>query len=225
MSASGTDLQPFAGAALERPTPAGDTGQALAGGTLAAQLHRADRRRKLRALALTMPLLVFLLVFFLVPLGSLLVRAVENPEVADVLPRTGQALADWDRTSPPPAAAYAAILADLGSIEETAQAGALARRLNSEVAGGRSLVMGTYRALPLGENPSADEARSLLLEHDARWEELPYWQSIAKNSSRWTPDYLLASLDFKRNAQGDIERVGADEAAFSSPGRGVAHKA
>ncbi len=64
------------------------------GGTgLAAQLHRAERRRKWRALALTLPLLAFLLVFFLVPLASLLIRAVENPEVADALPRTGQALA------------------------------------------------------------------------------------------------------------------------------------
>ena len=44
-----------------------------------------------------------------------------------------------------------AILQDLGAIEETSQAGVLARRLNSEVPGARSLVMGTYRALPLGE--------------------------------------------------------------------------
>jgi putative spermidine/putrescine transport system permease protein len=188
---------------------------ALPGPSLAQQLHRAERRKKWRALALTLPLLAFLLVFFLVPLASLLVRAVENPEVADTLPRTGQALADWDRVSPPPAAAFAAVLADLSALEETAQAGALARRLNSEVSGARSLVMGTYRALPLGDNLSPDEARARLLEHDARWEELPYWQAIAQNSSRWTPDYLLASLDLKRTPQGDIVKVGPDEAAFS----------
>jgi putative spermidine/putrescine transport system permease protein len=162
-----------------------------------------------------MPLLAFLLVFFLVPLASLLVRAVENPEVADALPRTGQALADWDRESQPPAAAFAAVMADLSALEETSQAGALARRLNSEVSGARSLVMGTYRALPLGDNLRPEEARAKLLEHDARWEELPYWQAIAQNSSRWTPDYLLASLDLKRTPQGDIVKVGPEEAAFS----------
>ena len=188
----------------------------IAGGTdLAQQLRRAERRKKVRAVALTMPLLIFLLVFFLVPLASLLVRAVENPEVADALPRTGQALDGWDRHGPPPDAAYAAILQDLSSIEETAQAGVLARRLNSEVAGGRSLVMGTYRALPLGENLSPAQAREALLAHDARWGELPYWQAIAKNSSRWTPDYLLTSIDLKRSPDGGIERVPADEAAFS----------
>jgi len=188
----------------------------IAGGTdLAQQLRRAERRKKVRAVALTMPLLIFLLVFFLVPLASLLVRAVENPEVADALPRTGQALDGWDRHGPPPDAAYAAILQDLSSIQETAQAGVLARRLNSEVAGGRSLVMGTYRALPLGENLSPAQAREALLAHDARWAELPYWQAIAKNSSRWTPDYLLTAIDLKRAPDGGIERVPADEAAFS----------
>jgi putative spermidine/putrescine transport system permease protein len=184
-------------------------------GSLVAQLQRAERRKRMRALALTLPLLVFLVVFFLVPLGSLLIRAVENPEVADALPRTGVALAEWDRKTSPPAEAYAALLADFTAFKETADAGALARRLNSEVAGARSLVMGTYRALPLGENLSAMEARAKLLEHDERWADLPYWQTIAKNSSRWTPDYLLASVDLKRNADGDIVRVGPDAAAFS----------
>ncbi len=193
----------------------------MAGGTLdlATQLRRAERRRKQRAVALTLPLLAFLVVFFLVPLASLLVRAVENPEVADALPRTGQALAGWDRNSPPDAAAYAAVIADLTAIEDTAQAGVLARRLNSEVPGGRSLVMGTYRAVQ-SEDPGfkdlpAEQARAKLIEQDARWEELPYWQAIAQNSSRWTPDYLLAAVDLKRTPQGDIVRVADDEAAFS----------
>jgi putative spermidine/putrescine transport system permease protein len=193
----------------------------MAGGTLdlATQLRRAERRRKQRAVALTLPLLAFLVVFFLVPLAPLLVRAVENPEVADALPRTGQALADWDRHSPPPAAAFAAVVRDLSNIDETAQAGVLARRLNSEVPGARSLVMGTYRFLRDDDSGTREllpeQARSRLIEHDARWEELPYWQAIAQNSSRWTPDYLLAAVDLRRTPQGDIVKVPADEAAFS----------
>lgn len=193
----------------------------MAGGTLdlATQLRRAERRRKQRAVALTLPLLAFLVVFFLVPLASLLVRAVENPEVADALPRTGQALAGWDRHSPPDAAAFAAVIADLSAIEDTAQAGVLARRLNSEVPGARSLVMGTYRAVQSEDagfkDLASEQARAKLIEHDARWEELPYWQAIAQNSSRWTPDYLLAAVDLKRTPLGDIVRVADDEAAFS----------
>ena len=182
---------------------------------LAVQLRRVERRKQLRAIALTLPLLIFLAVTFLVPLGALLVRAVENPEVASTLSRTGKALAGWDRQAAPSDAAYAALLADLAAIPETAQAGVLARRLNTEVSGARSLVMNTYRALPLGTGLSPLQAKERLLAQDPRWAELPYWWAIAKNSSRWTPDYLLASVDLKRDTQGDVVRVGAQEAAFS----------
>ena len=48
-------------------------------------LHRAETRRRTVAVLLTLPLLVFLLVTLLVPIGALLLRAVENPEVAAAL--------------------------------------------------------------------------------------------------------------------------------------------
>jgi putative spermidine/putrescine transport system permease protein len=182
---------------------------------LARSLARAQRRRHLAAIALTMPLLVFLLVTLLVPIGALLVRAIENPEVAGALPRTGTALAGWDRKAEPPAAAFAAIIEDLGQLAEGSDAGALARRLNTEVSGARSLVMATYRALPLGDGLSAEQVRARMLELDPRWAELKYWQAIAKNASRWTPDYLLTSVDLKRTPQGGIEQVAPDQRVFS----------
>ena len=38
------------------------------------------------------PLAIFLLLIFVVPIGALLTRAAENPEVATALPHTGTAL-------------------------------------------------------------------------------------------------------------------------------------
>ncbi len=181
---------------------------------LAWQLKRAERRKRLLSISLTLPLLGFLIVIFLVPIAALLMRAVENPEVANTLGRTGEALAQWDRKTAPPDAAFAALIADLSVIQEQADAGALARRLNSEVSGARSLIMTTYRALPLGEGLTPQQTHQRMVEIDARWDELPYWQAIAKNSNRWTPDYLLASIDLQRDAQGNIERVPEEAAAF-----------
>jgi putative spermidine/putrescine transport system permease protein len=126
--------------------------------TLLRQLRRVERRKRLRAMALTLPLLIFLAVTFLVPLGALLMRAVENPEVAASLGSTGNALKGWDRKTNPPDAAYAALLKDLAAIHETAEAGVLARRLNTEVGGARSLIMTTYRALPLANADSPAQA-------------------------------------------------------------------
>lgn len=181
---------------------------------LAAQLQRAERKRRWLSISLAMPLLGFLVVIFLVPIAALLLRAVENPEVANTLGRTSQSLASWSRKEVPPPSAFAAMAQDLAGIQEQADVGGLARRLNSEVAGARSLIMGTYRALPF--DPALDEAgvQAHMLSIDPRWGELPYWQAIAKNSERWTPDYLLASIDLQRNAEGDIVRVPQEAAAF-----------
>jgi len=180
-------------------------------------LARAEKQRKLRAFSLTLPLLLFLALTFLVPIAVLLKRAVENPEVANALPRTAVALQGWNREGTPPAEAYASLTRDLASLPDSADAGALARRLNSEMPGARSLVMSTYKALPLPqttpESPAAD-IKAALLALDARWAEAPYWQAIAKNASRWTPDYLLTSVDLRRDAKGAIERVEPEQRAF-----------
>ena len=93
-------------------------------------------------------------------------------------------------------------------------AGALARRLNTEASGARSLVMGTYRALPLGEGLSPEQVREKMLAVDARWSDLKYWHAIAKNASRWTPDYLLTSVDLKRAPEGGITQVEPDQRVF-----------
>jgi len=181
-------------------------------GDLRAALSRAESRRKWRAFSLTLPLLVFLLLTLLVPIAALLMRAVENPEVAKALPTTVEALAGWDRTSQPQAAAYAALVQDLSHLPDTADAGALARRLNTEAPGARSLIMGAYKALPI--EGDAASVRQQLLDKDARWAEPEFWQAIAKNGARWTPDYLLASVDLKRDANGHIERMPEDQRAY-----------
>jgi putative spermidine/putrescine transport system permease protein len=181
---------------------------------LARSLARAERRRHLAAIALTLPLLLFLLLTFLVPIGALLARAVENPEVAKALPHTAQALSGWDRHSEPPAAAFAAVAADLSQLPDGSDAGALARRLNTEIAGARSLVMGTYRAMPLDAGLTPAQVREKMLAIDPRWSDLKFWHAIEKNASRWTPDYLLTSVDLRRSPDGAIERVAPDQRVF-----------
>jgi putative spermidine/putrescine transport system permease protein len=194
---------------LAAPLPIGDPH------ALRRQLARADRRRKLRAFSLTLPLLLFLLLTFLVPIAALLKRAVENPEVATALPRTVAALASWDRASVPAPDAFAALVADLGTLPDSSDAGAVARRLNSDAAGARSLVMGAYRALPLEGAGEPAQVKAKLLALDERWGEPRYWQAIAKNGSRWTPDYLLAAVDLRRDATGHVERMPEDQRAFA----------
>ena len=58
------------------------------GTPLRLSLNRALRRQKLRALLLIAPLLLFILLTFVLPIGDMLLRSVENGIVARTLPRT-----------------------------------------------------------------------------------------------------------------------------------------
>ncbi|HJV84080.1 MAG TPA: ABC transporter permease [Noviherbaspirillum sp.] len=182
------------------------------------ELHRAQLRKRMAAIALIAPLMIFLLIVFVAPIVILLKRAVENPEVADTLPNTVVALKDWKRNGTPPDAAYVALATDLTAARERNVAGVLARRINSELPGARSAIMKTAHAMPLagvdGQPLTARQTRQAIIEIDSKWGQPEFWQVIAKNSSRYSPYYLLAALDLRQDGTGNIVRVDADQSAY-----------
>ncbi|MBI3900319.1 MAG: ABC transporter permease [Gammaproteobacteria bacterium] len=181
------------------------------------ELRVAERQKRLRAAVLIAPLAIFLLLTFVIPIGVLLKRAVENPEVVTALPSTIVALKDWDQTSVPSAPVYAALVADLTAAKSNDSAGQLARRLNNEISGFRSLVMQTTRKMPLAEGAAAltpNEAMQQLIAMDPRWGDPKYWVVIASNGNRYSPYYLLSALDLKQTADGSIEKVDENKAIF-----------
>ncbi|ADJ62596.1 ABC transporter permease [Herbaspirillum seropedicae] len=181
-------------------------------------LRAAQTRKRLGALALIAPLAIFLLLTFVAPIVALLQRAIENPEVAATLPQTVAVLAKWDRKSALPDQAYSALAADLTRAKEDTTAGNLARRLNIELAGSRSLVMGTTRAMPLrdaeGKPLSPAAARDAIIALNAQWGQPDVWRVIAQNGSVYSPYYLLASLDLRQNVFGDIEAAPPESAIY-----------
>jgi putative spermidine/putrescine transport system permease protein len=184
------------------------------------ELRVAQAKKRTMALMLIAPLAIFLLLIFVVPIAALLTRAVQNPEVATALPHTITALREWDRRSAPPDAAYAALAQDLTAVQNGDAMGALARRLNVEIAGFRSLVAKTARAMPLADDDGKPltltpaQTRAKIVELDDRWNDVAYWQAIAKNSSRYSPFYLLASLDHRQDAFGRIVPADPDQQIY-----------
>lgn len=186
-------------------------------------LRAAETRKRLSALALIAPLAIFLLLTFVAPIVVLLTRAVENPEIASTLPHTVAALAKWDRKSLPPDQAYAALATDLLKARQDSTAGPLARRINTELSGARSLLMGTARVLPLKDGDGkelnlaqAAQIKQALIAVNPQWGELDCWQVIARNGSIYSPYYLLASLDLKQNALGNIIQADPESSIYRS---------
>lgn len=182
------------------------------------ELRAAQTRKRLGALALIAPLAIFLLLTFVAPIVALLQRAIENPEVAATLPQTVAVLSKWDRKSTLPDQAFSALAEDLARAKEDTTAGNLARRLNIELSGARSLVMGTARAMPLrdadGKALSPAAAREAIIALNAQWGQPDVWRVIAQNGSVYSPYYLLASLDLRQNVFGDIEAAAPESAIY-----------
>jgi putative spermidine/putrescine transport system permease protein len=161
-------------------------------------MRRSDVVQRLTSLLLVAPLLAFMLVFFVVPLVTMMSSAVSDPVATNALPQTARALAGWDRSTVPTAAQQAALVADIRALANDEQFGDLVRRLNSAQSGFRSLLGKTRRAI--------DGASDLQLATiDPRWSDLSYWRTIGDAvASRWTDTNLLAAVDLERNAAGAV---------------------
>ncbi|MDN0075207.1 ABC transporter permease [Crenobacter sp. SG2303] len=179
---------------------------------LKTKLARAERMNKMKSLALVLPLALFLLLTFIVPIGSLLFRSVDNPEVVASLPHTIKAISSWDGKSLPPEPVYRAFAADLVKAHEDQTLGDLGKRLNMEVAGYRSLLGKTARALPF--DPAPASYKDALVKLDERWGDPAYWQAIRRNSTNHTPFYLLAALDHRIDEVGEVAKATPDQAIY-----------
>lgn len=168
-------------------------------------LKRAERRRRLMALALVAPLFLFLLVSFVLPIGDMLRRSIVDTELSEIWPRT-TALTKawvWNRASEPTPEMYRALGEDIRESARERTIAVAARRLNYAVNNGRSLVMSTGRALRREDEDPADW-RARLIEIDPAWGERKTWIAIAQAAGPMTDFYLLTAVDLERD---DRDRI------------------
>lgn len=179
--------------------------------SLKAKFRRTQRRRKTVAFLLVAPLFLFIVANFVVPIVVLLLKAIENPEVVEGLPRTVAAIRKWDGRDLPDEPVYAALAEDMRAIREDRGAvGRIAKRLNYEIGGYRAVIFKTVR------HPSALTARPskpALIDVDPHWGDREYWAAIKRNATAYTDHYMLAAIDLTRNADG-VVAVPKEEAVF-----------
>ncbi|HEX6141892.1 MAG TPA: ABC transporter permease [Geminicoccaceae bacterium] len=193
------------------------TAAALPGGTvpdragLKRRLRRVRRVRQLEAVALMAPLLLFLLVFFLLPIAGMLVRSVENPELRAIMPETAAVIRDWDGQGLPDERILAVFAAELRQSYEERTLASVAKRLTYDLDGFRSLLFGTARSLPEGAGGSWRETLTGL---DERWGETATWAAVRRAAAPLTPLYLLAAFDLQFAPDGEIVQVPAGRAIY-----------
>jgi putative spermidine/putrescine transport system permease protein len=174
-------------------------------------LKRSRRREQLRAAALVLPLFVFLLASFVVPIGAMLSRGVTDTDIARILPGVTAALKSWDGRGLPPDAAYAALIADIHAAREAGTLASAATRLNYDVPGFRSLLFDTVRHLPAD---LVGPAREALIAADPKWGERETWAAIRRAGGPVTDFYLLGAVDLRHNGDGAIVGAPPEQRVF-----------
>ncbi|OSQ52734.1 polyamine ABC transporter permease [Marivita geojedonensis] len=164
-----------------------DSGPVLAadGTPLKRSLSRALRAQKMRALMLIAPLLIFVLVTFIAPIADMLFRSVENQIVRDTLPRTVEALVDYDAASAelPRDEVFEAAYYDVFYAAERKLHTRLGTRLNYEQTGASSLFRKSGRGLDDIGEVYQDQFEDL----DENWDEARPWAELMGD-----PDWIAA---------------------------------
>ncbi|MFZ3439569.1 ABC transporter permease [Vibrio harveyi] len=170
---------------------------------LKAQLQKAERRKTIRSIMLTVPLVCFILLTFAFPILEMLYRSVDNRAIPKALPETIQALESWDYRGQPHPEVIAAFSHELLGLYQSKTLPKIANRMNIEVSGMRSLMMKTGRKLSRLESLPASMTE--LSKLDKRWAETKYWAAFKNLSGAITLSHYLAALDMQVNEFGEIE--------------------
>lgn len=177
------------------------------------QIARATRMQKVRALALISPLLIFVVLAFVLPIGSMLWRSVENTIVERSIPLTLEALQGWDSASGelPDEAVYRALVQDFQVGFENRTILNFARRMNFEAAAFTTMVRRAQRELPGWDIEADGPFRERMIDVHRGWGEVATWRAIEAYSSPVTVGYFLAAVDMTM-VTGEVARVPDDRA-------------
>ncbi len=173
-------------------------------------LSRAQSRARRRAFLLVLPLLLFILFTFVVPIGQMLQRSVYH----DGFSRNAPRVSAWFQSNPdgtePDEAAFAALAGDFKEMKANKTAGEAGTRVNYTFSGTRSLFTATARSADRLEPPF----KEAFLAEDPKWGASAVWQAMRSASSAYTADFYLIATDNERAPDGGIQRVSKDQRIY-----------
>lgn len=171
---------------------------------LKTKLKQTERRMKIRAMGLVLPLLAFISITFLWPIGLMVYRGVDNPVFSQAMPNTNAALARWDTQADeiPPEEIIAIVARDLIQARKDKTMGKVATRMNYDLPASRSLITSSSRKLSKIEGDVLWTEE--MLKIDKRWGERKTWMAMRLASERYSMVFYMAALDRTFDEDGEI---------------------
>jgi len=167
---------------------------------LKASLQRAEKRNKIRAFLLVAPLLVFILITFLIPIGDMLARSVDDSYINTVFPKTFEKYKKWDRQGLPSEELYKTMFFE---VKEGSgfSIGKATTRMNYAKSGWKSLLKKSKRKFKkIEEGPFKEQ----MIAIDKRWGDIEYWKALGVMVDPITAGYYLNAVDLKYDVNKEV---------------------
>ena len=191
---------------------------------LKASLKKSLRRTKIRSFLLLLAPLLFLLIMFVTPIGSLLSRSVDDVDINRVLPETFAQYELWeDKSQVPNEEMFAAVINDIRTTHKVEDSngknigknllGKAGTRMTYEFSGWRSLLLKTVKSATSVNKRSKEEVKPYkweapykekMIKRDKRWGKVEFWQSLGAMKDPYTMGYYLNAVDLRYDANKNI---------------------
>ncbi|MNQ40091.1 Putrescine transport system permease protein PotH [compost metagenome] len=174
--------------------------------TEAGQAASARSKKRLTAFLFVVPLLAFILLTFVAPIGSMLWRSVHHPAVAELIPLTLVELQRWDGTAVPDETTLNVFAQELHGLAKERLSGKLSEELNRAYTGMSSVVKSSARRIARieAEQLESQGAETLLQAH-RNWSKPEVWYAIKRAGAVYTYDYYLTALDLELDPEQGIQ--------------------
>ena len=174
---------------------------------LEVSLKKAERKNKLKAFLLVAPLLLFLIITYIFPIGDMLIRSVDDREVTNMLPKTFKAMESWDGQELPSEEVFEAFYFDMKLLIEERREGKLSTQMNFTKNGFKSILKKLRREM---KNFDEGNYKEQIMSVHKRWSDVEYWRAIKARSSSFTTQKYLKGVDMYTNEKGEIVSVPED---------------
>ena len=170
-------------------------------------LKKAERKNKIKAFLLVAPLLLFIIITYVFPIGEMLFRSVDDRMVTNMLPKTFEEMKKWDGKELPQEEVFEAFYLDYKILVEEKRHGKLATQMNYTKNGFKSILKKLARKLKKFEEGNYKEQ---IMSVHKRWANVEYWRALKRRSPSYTYSKYLKGMDMYENEDGKIVQVPED---------------
>ena len=174
---------------------------------LEVSLKKAEKKNKIKAFLLVAPLLFFILITYVFPIGGMLTRSIDDRMITKMLPKTYAAMENWDGKELPPEEVFKSFYLDYKILIENKTQGKLSTQLNYTKNGFKSILKKLARKM---KNFDEGNYKEQIMDVHKTWADVEYWKAIKRRAPEITYSKYLKGIDMYENESGEIVSVPED---------------